>query len=82
MDYDRNMFLLDFNDSKLYLVDTNLFATGPGKELKSEDHSSIFQELWTQLSALNEDDSKRPKCYKFFLRADNGYLCNFFEFKY
>ena len=64
--------------SNLYLVDTKLLADGPGKGDGTEDHSLIFEELHSELTALNEPNSNKPKCYEFISRAHDGDLCSFF----
>ena len=59
-------------------MDTNLLASSLGNVFGSEDHTSTYEELYSQLITLIEDDSKRPKCHTFFSRDHNWYSCKYY----
>ena len=72
-------YCYDLCTEEIYLVNTELLSSGPGKGLDKEEHNLVLHELYKDLKQFGTSSDMNDKpFFPFISRAHGGKVCNFF----
>ena len=72
-------YCYDICTEEIYLVNTELLSSGPGKGLDKEEHNLVLHELYKDLKQFGSSSDMIDKpFFPFISRAHGGKVCNFF----